>query len=316
LSRCAGLLLILSLACAQARAGDTIELRGTASVRGFEVRLSDLGIMADEVSSKWADVYVCPAPAPGASIDLEAGSIEGMLEARGFPRGALEFRGAAAVRVATESFTLDRSRLEEACLRFLASQSEPGVEIESRFARDPGLVTVRKGRKDNSLSIDWEGPAMDGRVTLRMAFKADGRTDSTASVHLDLKWRAACLRAIKDVAAGSPFSPSDFRQVLMDRDSAAGAARPPFAALAGSILTRGVSRGDLLMADAVEHPDLVSPGEPVRLVVSRGRLRRTAKGVAGARAKLGQTVPVFVPSTGKTLSCRVTGRGVVEAGAP
>ncbi len=233
---------------------------------------------------------------------------------------AVEASGLEGVRL--EVRMPDRVRVEAA-----GSDGAPGAENGGRFSPDESLASVIKSLAawDGDVEVSHAGPVPEGRLvspaslvpgsaaaTLRFRDGA-GRERSLA---VRLAWTQNVLVMARSVPRGQPLVAEDFVMRPM-RIAKPGVYAVQLSQAVGRTSRRPLLQGKPVPLEFLSEPPAVERGKTVRIVVRRGGLVATVKGVLLDDGAAGAVVRVRrVDDKKVVLRARVLDSETVEVDVP
>ena len=233
---------------------------------------------------------------------------------------AVEASGLEGVRL--EVRMPDRVRVEAA-----GSDGAPGAENGGRFSPDESLASVIKSLAawDGDVAVSHAGPVPEGRLvspaslvpgsaaaTLRFRDGA-GRERSLA---VRLAWTQNVLVMARSVPRGQPLVAEDFVMRPM-RIAKPGVYAVQLSQAVGRTSRRPLLQGKPVPLEFLSEPPAVERGKTVRIVVRRGGLVATVKGVLLDDGAAGAVVRVRrVDDKKVVLRARVLDSETVEVDVP
>lgn len=233
---------------------------------------------------------------------------------------AVEASGLEGVRL--EVRMPDRVRVEAA-----GSDGAPGAENGGRFSPDESLASVIKSLAawDGDVEVSHAGPVPEGRLvspaslvpgsaaaTLRFRDGA-GRERSLA---VRLAWTQNVLVMARSVPRGQPLVAEDFVMRPM-RIAKPGVYAVQLSQAVGRTSRRPLLQGKPVPLEFLSEPPAVERGKTVRIVVRRGGLVATVKGVLLDDGAAGAVVRVRrVDDKKVVLRARVLDNETVEVDVP
>lgn len=159
------------------------------------------------------------------------------------------------------------------------------------------------------LQASLEGPS--GRRSLvRVHCPATGGWTLRVPVQAQL-WRAAVVSTVP-LLRGQPVAASQLALVEMDVFAAEPGVFSSVDQAAGLEATRNIAAGRALGTRSLAPVRLVRRNAPVRIQTTSGPILVQSPGVALADGRLGETVAVRNPRSGRLLSATVVAAGIVE----
>ena len=159
------------------------------------------------------------------------------------------------------------------------------------------LRQTRNGLGNIPISADV---IVDGRVVKKIP----------SVVKVDLKVLAP--RVLRSILKGEQIMPGDFEFF-----------ESQYSLLPSGILTdqyqyqnliakKNLSPGEFLTINSVEHPYLIKQGQEVLMVIEKGAMKITAKGIANQRGRVGELIHIINPTSKKMVLGRVEEEGIVR----
>ncbi len=305
------LLLAMGSVCPAA----SIDWHRQAIVDGPELTL---GAIADieakpQTAPYLAGLVLGPAPAPGQEIRLDSRQLQEQL-LRLEPRLVrATFGGADTIIVKRAGILVGADRIRRLLDRFLLKEQKrhPGVRLAFRNLHLPAPFVLPKGTVRSE--IRPSDPDIFKARSFNLIFRVDNRVEKNLTVRGSVTGHARVVTLARDLPRGSILQPEDL--VLVEREI--NHLRQPFfrtAGLVGKKLKRSLRQGEVLTRTMIDTPPAVKRGQPVMIVLTRGALSLSAKGIAKRDGKPGDTIPVRNISSQKVILCQVTGPGRVEVG--
>lgn len=212
--------------------------------------------------------------ASGSSVDL---------------RGAIEHAAAEAARAKVSA--PDRLRVEQ--VRVLSI--ERGVDRLGRLV---------------PLAVD--GPNAGGQFRIQFRVDADGHPLGTVRALVQGQVLGPAVVVQEAVRSKQEIPESALKVVKnMDLTRLRGAPFRSIEALSGQIPSRTLSAGTVMTRDVMEAMPIVHRGDPVSVLIRKGRLLVRALGTATRDGAVGEVVPVRNQSSGTQLMARVQEDGTL-----
>lgn len=306
--RLAAVLLLTVLATGGAARAWVLELPAAARVDGVRVTLGDVAV--GEVPAAAAELVLVARGVPGRTYDVDRRSLLRTLAARRLA-GDVVLRGAERCEVTLSGAPVAGDRLAAALEAALqpwlppapVDGPPPSTSLDSELPDVPvaGAWT---------LTLTQPRPLQPGRNTVPVQVATEhGTTRFTAVVTCHAFGRVARARAA--VAAGESLGGDlltwEWRNLaqlepglLVGED-----------AVLGKVAAHPVSAGDLLRGADVRTAPLVHQGEPVELVLGRGGVEVTLRGIARQDGARDQIISVRNELDGHLVTGRVIGPGRV-----
>lgn len=303
-----GLLLFLLLGASGASAQE-ISLRADALVADAMVTLGDLAEL-DEDTAPFAALQLMRSPDPGQERVLSAALIRQALLQRAPELNQATWAGAQTVTVRRDGLVIDQPALEQLLSGYLKANRErlPKARIAFKNMQFPPSFVLPKGK------LVTEVIPADSRILgsrrFTVIFRVDGQVVRNLSLRGELEALAPVVVAAADLDRGTVLREADLNLVEMDLTSLRNPCLDPGAVL-GQKLKRPVRQGTPLDPATVEMPPVISRGETVTILLSRGALSLTARGQALESGLQDETIRVRNNDSQRDISGRVVEPGVV-----
>lgn len=222
-------------------------------------------------------------------------------------RGSVPFALALLAGAAVEASALDATAVERAIVSAVRKHVGEAAEIAVREVELAGAAAV-----EGSVFATLPAEARAG-VPLRVILKVlrpDGRAARYGDARCVVDLRLPGLRTLRPVARGAVLAEADVEPAVVD--AAGWPLRPLPTTAVGARLTTDVPAGQVLQRPMLVPAPVVRSGEPVTITVRAGGLQVQTKGVAAQAGRVGDLIRVINPDSGRRLSARVVGPGVVE----
>jgi flagella basal body P-ring formation protein FlgA len=145
---------------------------------------------------------------------------------------------------------------------------------------------------------------------IRFILAADGKR--VGSVVARIEVTADAPRARRGLGRDEEITAADVETVRLEIKNVLLRRLPEAADVVGNRARRDIVAGELLTQSLVMVPDAVRSGDEVQVVVTIGSVQVTGVGRASGSGQVGDRVRVTTPSSRKSLSARIIGRGAVE----
>jgi len=307
-------MLPLLLASALSSGGVTVTLPVEAKVKGTEIELGELGLVAGtdgELVGRVRALELGYAPAPGFSRLLTVERIRSEV-AKAFPNVDVRVGGERACRVWPEIEEVAPAALEAAARTELV-RAFAGKEATFTLA-DP-LTPVKVPLGEEGSRIDARAPAGElrgGVVGVPVEVFVDGLRYRTVwtSWRVELwETRPVLQRPVK---AGEQLVPQLFarQRIEVGRDN--GLAKLDPLQLAGSVAKRDLAAGESITEHDVHRPSAVTLGSALFLRVRKGAIEARVSALALETGSVGDRIRVKTLAAGTELVATVVGRDLCE----
>jgi flagella basal body P-ring formation protein FlgA len=145
---------------------------------------------------------------------------------------------------------------------------------------------------------------------IRFILFADGKRVGSAVAKIAVTGRAP--RARRSFSRDEEIGAGDIDAASAEMTNVTLRRMPSVTDVAGTRARRDIVAGELLTNTVVVVPPAVRSGDEVRVVVTMGAVQVSGVGRASGSGQVGDAVRVTTPSSRKSLSARIIGRGAVE----
>jgi len=294
-----------------AAAAWTLDLADTVRVTGTAARVADLA--RGEVPTAAGAVVVASGGRPGASVVISARSVLRRLTLAGLADG-LALRGADRCRIVFVGQEVPRDDLLAAIRTALAAglpAAAPGAPDSWLAVTVPEIAAQVRG----AWRVSWPEPRplAPGRNLVTVALH-DGERVRRLGVVAEAHIYARTARPRAAVAREQAVTADALQWVWTDLALTAADPVTDPEALGDAIAARDLAPGETLTHADIEPRPLVRRGQPVDLVVRRGRVQATVRAECRQDGRLGQLVTVRNEIDDSLVVGRVAGPGVVTLG--
>jgi flagella basal body P-ring formation protein FlgA len=306
-----GVALACWLASVAAAASDawTLDLADSARVDGRVVRLADVARGALPVPCR--DVVVYAGGSPGRVVEIERRGILRRLVTLGLADG-VRLAGAPVCRVAFAGREVSSAELTGAVREALADwlpDSPPGAPATRLEVTLPARQLPLRG----SWHVELPEPRrlQPGRNLVPVAVQgADSRHRFTAEVVLHA--HAEVPYVARPVASGAELTEKLFDWRWEDLATLSAGLVAGRETISGCSAARDLLAGQPVRRSELQPTPLVHGGERVELRIRRGGVSVTVLAVARRSGALDENVPVRNELTGRVVTAKVTGPGLVD----
>jgi flagella basal body P-ring formation protein FlgA len=145
---------------------------------------------------------------------------------------------------------------------------------------------------------------------IRFILAADGKRVGSVVARIEVTGVAA--RARRGLGRDEAITAADVETARVELKNILLRRLPEAADVVGTRARRDIVAGELLTQSLVTVPDAVRSGDDVQIVVRVGSVQVTGVGRASGSGQIGDVVRVTTPTSRKSLSARIIGRGAVE----
>lgn len=293
----------------------SLRLKPAVSVRGMDVTIGELGelVPADATTLAVARVRLGPAPAHGYARTVSRTDVVQALAAGGIDVAGIRIEGADEVVVQAVQVEVPAQDLLDAATAALQAQlAVEGGDVE--FEAPPRLRQVQAppGRQSQELRARVRGnrTAVNSAV-VDVEVLVDGDSCRKVPVAFRLQRFQPVLKTIGAIRAGTPLGPDNLAVVREPLDQAAGLFLARLDQVEGLIAARNLQQGARVTLGDTAPPSVVHRGDIVTVVLTRGRVKVTAKAMANHDAPLAGRVTLTNLQSRSTLTGIVHGPGLV-----
>lgn len=295
------------LCCSVCFGATTVEMKGTATVKGPDVSLGEIAnIQAEDaaMAKTVGRVFIRVAPTPGDSCLVTRNDVYGQLVRNGMKA---VFAGPPQVVVTTGSSKVAGSQIAAAAraylLERLGRQSEE-AQIEMRGTIQD--VTAPMG----SVALQPDLPrnaSLLGAISIPVRVVVDGQVWQTIQAPVLVRMFRDVLVTTKSVARGEEWSGENLALTKCEVTSTTGEVLSDLSCVEGKIAARTLPAGTILKNEYVGKVEVIRAGDLVTVQLARGAVRITMDGQAMKGGAVGDTILVRNTSSRKSFSARVVG---------
>ena len=288
-----------------------VRLKPTVAVRGLDVTIGELCELPsnDASATALAQIKFGRAPAAGFSRTVARSEIVQSIAATGVDLATLEFGGADEVIVQPVHLEVPAQDLLDAATNALQAQlAVEGGDVEIEAPPQLRHVQAPPGRKSQEVSARVRGTKTGpNSAVVDVDVLVDGESFKKVPVQFKLVRYQAVLKTTGTLRAGTPLGQESLVIARERVDQAPGMFLDRFEQVEGMIAARNLQSGQRLTLVDVAPPAAILRGEVVTVVLTRGRVKVTAKAMANHDAPLGGRITLT------SLSSRASMTGLVQA---
>jgi len=301
-----------------ARTAPTVEVRcrSQALVRGVDVLLQDVADVATDdpvLAARLAEVSFGRRPARGFNRTLPQTGVRAQLSLAGLALDQFSVSGASETVVQSVHATVQPQELidvAEPILRAALDQEPQDVEFE--LATKLMAIEVPPGRRSFDLRGRLRGDVVQTTsAVVEVAVMVDDAEFKVVGLPYRLRRFGKALVVIEPVRREAPLSPQVLEVKRLELSPGAETLHvADFERVRGMVAARDLRRGQVLRLSDLAAPAVIRPKDPVVVVIDRGRVQVTTRGIALRSAAVGDRVDV-VTGNGRILQAVARGTGVV-----
>jgi flagella basal body P-ring formation protein FlgA len=293
----------------------TVTIKGYPTAQGPNVFLSDL--IEQNLPPDVGGIAIKPSGAPGSVVDVDPVLVA--LKLRRAPGGPYFLKpGYGLLRVPVPAQKVAGKVLLDFATAYLQAQlsGTAGVDIE------PQGKVFGLNLYDAEIRFRVRPPddhPLRGYVELRVEVlqtSANGEESVVATVPASflIHRQEQRLFAAMAINRGDPLGPQNLGIRLMDTTFAPDGFSDP-SAVEGRIAKTFIPAGRPLETEMVDLPLAIHAGDMVRLLVRSGAIEVQTSGRAMRDARVGESLPLQIPDTGKQVQARCVDVGVAVQNA-
>ena len=291
-----------------------VKLRHAASVRGLEVTIGDLcELPGDAVGAALARVRFGAAPNHGFTRTVSRTDVVQALAAAGVDLTKVKVEGADEAVLQTVHVEVSGQELLEAATAALQAQlTVEGGDVEFEPTGTTRVVHAPPGRQSQDLSARLRGArtAVNSAV-VEVDVLVDGESFRKVPVTFRLQRFHNLLKTVGTVRAGTPLGPESIALVREPLDQQTALYLDRMDQIEGLVAARNLQPNQRLTLGDCALPAAVHRGDVVTVVLTRGRVKVTARAIANHDAPLGGRITLTNAQSRSTLTGVVQGPGLV-----
>jgi len=271
-----------------------LTVKANVLARGNHVTIGELAditpVSADALAI--GQLRFGPAPVPGFTRSVTRTELLQALVGAGHAAGSFAFRGASEAIVQTVAVEVSPADLTEAATTVLqAVLAREGGDVEWEPGNRVRSVQAPPGRQSRELRARVRGGATQpASAVVDVEVLVDGEVARTVAVPFKLTRFRPVLKVSATIAAGAPLGADNLVLSREPLHASQGLYLSSLDQAAGMIARRNLQPGKLLALSDVGAPALIHRGEIVTVVLTRGRVKVTARALANHDAALGEPV--------------------------
>lgn len=296
------------------KAVTSVKLRPTAAVRGLDVNLGELcELPGDAAGAAIARVRFGPAPNQGFARSVTRADVVQSLAAAGVDLATVKVEGADETIVQAIYVEISADELMEAASTALQAQlAVEGGDVEFDAPNKARFLHAPPGRQSQELSARLRG-ARTGLNTavVEVDVLVDGASFRKIPVTFKLQRFQQVLKTLGAVRAGAPLGPETLALVREPMDQQTALYLDRMDLVEGLIAARNLQPNQRVTIGDCAQPAVIQRGDLVTVVLTRGRVKVTAKALANHDAPLGGRITLTNVQSRATLTGIVQGQGLV-----
>jgi flagella basal body P-ring formation protein FlgA len=296
------------------KAVTSVKLRPTASIRGLDVTIGELcELPGDAAGAALARVRFGPAPGHGFARTVTRADVVQSLAAAGVNLATVKVEGSDETVVQAVHVEISAEELVEAASAALQAHiAVEGGDVEFEAPNKPRVVYAPPGRQSQELSARLRGSRIaSNAATVEVDVLVDGTSFRKIPVTFKLQRFQQVLKTVGTLRAGMPLGPDTLTLAREPMDQASTVYLDRMDLVEGLVAARNLQPNQRLTIGDVAQPALVHRGDLVTVVLTRGRVKVTAKALANHDAPLGGRVTLTNIQSRSLLTGIVQGQGLV-----
>jgi flagellar basal body P-ring formation protein FlgA len=292
----------------------TVRLKPAAAVRGLDVTIGELcEVSSDAAGLAIAGVRFADAPVHGYARTVSRVEIVQALAGAGIDVTTVKIDGADEVLVQAIVVDVPGAELLEAATTALqALLAVEGGDVEFDAPPRVRQVQAPPGRRSQEVQARVRGNKTGpNSAVVDVEIVVDGQVCKKVPVSFKLQRYRPVLKTVGTVRAGTPLGPDALALVREPVDQLSGLFLDRMDQVDGMIAARDLQAGRRLTLGDVAPPAVVRKGDLVTVVLTRGRVKVTAKAMANHDAPLTGRVSLTNLQSRATLTGIVHGPGLV-----
>jgi flagella basal body P-ring formation protein FlgA len=292
----------------------SVRLKPAAAVRGLDITIGELcECSGDATGAAIAAVRFGDAPVHGYARTVSRTEIVQALAGAGVDVTTLKVDGADEVLVQAIVVDVPGAELLEAATAALqAVLAVEGGDVEYEAPSRVRQVQAPPGRRSQELQARVRGgKTSSNAAVVDVEIVVDGQGCKKVPVTFRLQRFRPVLKTLGTVRAGMPLGPDVLAVSREQVDQLSGLFLDRMDQVEGLIAARDLQPGRRLTLGDTAPPSVVHKGEVVTVVLTRGRVKVTAKAMANHDAPLAGRVTLTNLQSRGTLTGVVQGPGLV-----
>lgn len=289
-----------------------LALKNTALVRGADIRLADLCDIAPagQEAFRLGQLVFARSPTSGYTRAVSRNEILQTLATAGHPAARFQLKGPVEVIVQGAFTEVPAQEIAEAASTALTAvlAAENASDVETELLTRLRGVHAPPGRQSLEVKARVrDGHTNQGSALVDVELLVDGERFRILPVQYRLVRYQKVLKTTGAIRQGAPLGPENLAFSREKMAETQGLYVSDFDAIKGLIARRNLPGNQLLTMGDVSEPALIRRGELVTVILTRGRVKVTAKALANHDAARGELITL----TNTQTRAQIT--GVAEA---
>jgi flagellar basal body P-ring formation protein FlgA len=292
-----------------------LRLKAATAVRGLHVTIGDLCEQApvDGAGAAIANIRFGPSPVQGYGRTVTRTEVVQALAGAGIDVATVTFAGADEIVVqAVTTEVPGNDMLESATAALQAQLAVEGGDVEYEAPRTLRHVQAPPGRHSQDLRARVRGTRTGPTsAVVDVEILVDGESFRSVPVTFRLQRFHPVLKTVGTLRAGTPLGPDTLAVVREPMDQATGLFLAQMTQVDGMVAARNLQPGQRITLGDIAPPALIFKGDVVTVVLTRGRVKVTAKAMANHDAPLTGRITLTNLQSRAQMTGVVHGPGIV-----
>ncbi len=296
-----------------------VDLKPRADVTGAVYRLGDLAVVSGGTAARAAKLratVIARSPAPDRIIRITQSGLRNILEARRV--GPIRVQGARSISIRARLTYFSPDLIRDAARAFLEVKLRgiPGREVSFVETTPPvRAMAVPAGSEDTRLDSSFTDlPRSRGEVRITVRAVADGMPLDARVVRFLVHARESVLVLTKDVRVGEAITADCVTTKVVDVTKATTDLLRNPSEVRRAVARRVLAAGTPLRESMLRRLPDVRRGDMVEILYRCGSLVVSARRPARSGGRKGTGVTPGGSASGRTVTGRVAGPGLIEVG--
>jgi flagella basal body P-ring formation protein FlgA len=291
-----------------------IKLKPTVLVRGMSVTVGELcELPADAAGIALAQIKFGPSPVNGYARTVSRTEIVQSLAAHGVDLKTVRFEGADEVIVQAKVEDVPTQEMLEVATTALQAQlAVEGGDVEFEPPQRLRAVQAPPGRTSQEVKARVRGSKTGpNSAVVDVEILVDGESFRKVPLTFTLRRYQQVLKTAVPIRAGQPLGPDVVGLVREPMDQATSVFLARMDQVEGMVASRTLQSNQRLTVGDIALPAIIRKGDIVTVVLTRGRVKVTAKALANHDAPLEGRITLTNLQSRASLTGIVHGPGLV-----
>lgn len=292
-----------------------LRVKAAVSVRGMDVRIGDVCEIkpANATTAAIAQLRFGPAPTNGYARTITRTDLIQTLAAAGVQMATITLAGADEVVVQAINVDVPPAELLDAAQNALQAQlAVEGGDVEFTAPQELRYVKAPPGRVSQDLRARVRGTRTSpNSAVVDVEILVDGECFKKVPVTFQLQRYQLVLKTLRTVAKDAPLGPDNVALVREPMAQSSGLFLSKPDQILGMNARSNLQANRLLTLGDIMPPAVIRRGDIVTVVLTKGRVKVTARAMANEDAPLNERITLTNLSSRGLLSGIVHGPGLV-----